>query len=309
MDQLRPGAHAVGFVGLGRMGGPMARRLRKAGFDLVVSDRRHELAASFAQAHDAVAAPSLDQLVKSSDAIVTMLPDGDAVREVVSSVLREGAGPLAQPDRRRVVIDMSSSDPAGTVQLGGDLAPHGVDFIDAPVSGGVVRAASGELSILVGGDAPVAGQCRLLFDVLGSSVIHVGPLGAGHALKALNNLLSAIGLLGAAEVLVAGARFGLRPDVMLDVLNVSSGRNNSTENKVAQHVLNGAFASGFSLELMVKDLRAALRVAHDTATPMPLGALVVELAAMAEHRLPPGADHTQVVAWVEDQTGTRLRTQ
>lgn len=304
MEPLGPGTTTVGFVGLGRMGEPMARRLSDAGFALVVADRRSDVAARFADGRRAVAAGSLDNLVASSDVLVTMLPDGAAVRQVVTSVLRDGDGPLA---RRRLVIDMSSSDPAGTVALGETLAAHRIDLVDAPVSGGVARAQSGELSILVGGDPHVAGRCRPLFEVLGSSVFHVGPLGAGHALKALNNLLSAVGLMAAAEVLVAGARFGLRPEVMLDVVNASSGRNNSTETKFAQHVLTGAFATGFSLDLMVKDLGTALRVAHDTDTPMPLSAAAVELSRLAQRQLPAGADHTQIVEWVEEQTGTRLR--
>lgn len=307
MEPLRAGTHTIGFIGLGNMGSPMARRLREAGFDLVVADRRDEVAASFARAHGSSAAESLEALAATSDVLVTMLPDSAAVRQVVTSVLRDGDEPVASAARWRVVIDMGSSDPAGTVALGEMLAARGVDFVDAPVSGGVVRAGTGELSILVGGDEHVAERCRPLFDVVGSSVFHVGPLGAGHAVKALNNLLSAVGLVAAAEILVAGARFGLRPDVMLDVVNASSGRNNSTETKFAPHVLTGAFASGFSLDLMLKDLRTALRVAADTNTPLPLGALLVELAAMAQQHLPEGADHTQLVEWVEAQTGTPLR--
>lgn len=306
-EALRPGRHTIGFVGLGNMGIPVAARLVEGGFDLVVADRREDVAAGFARAHDAVAAESMDRLVAYSDVLVTMLPDGAAVREVVTSVLRDGDGPLAEPGRERVVIDMSSSDPAGTMELGEVLAGHAIGFVDAPVSGGVARARTGELSILVGGDRGVAERCRSLFDVMGTSVVHVGRLGAGHAMKALNNLLSAVGLLAAAEVFVAGARFGLRADVMLDVVNASSGRNNSTETKFGPHVLTGAFASGFSLDLMVKDLRTALRVADETQTPMPLGALLVELATMAQRHLPDGADHTQLVEWVEAQTGTPLR--
>lgn len=307
MEPLRAGTHTIGFIGLGNMGSPMARRLREAGFDLVVADRRGDVAASFARAHGSSAADSLEGLAATSDVLVTMLPDGAAVHQVVTSVLRDGDEPLAGAGRWRVVIDMGSSDPAGTVALGEMLAARGVDFVDAPVSGGVVRAGTGELSILVGGDEHVAERCRPLFDVVGSSVFHVGRLGAGHAMKALNNLLSAVGLVAAAEILVAGARFGLRPNVMLDVVNASSGRNNSTETKFAPHVLTAAFASGFSLDLMLKDLRTALRVAGDTNTPMPVGALLVELAAMAQQHLPDGADHTQLVEWVEAQTGTPLR--
>jgi 3-hydroxyisobutyrate dehydrogenase len=276
----------VGFVGLGSMGRPMAERLAAAGWQLLVYDARPEATNGF------VAAASLAELARQSDVVITMLPDGDAVRAVVAAmrgVLTAGA----------VVVDMGSSSPTGTQRLGRTLADAGVAMLDAPVSGGVARARAGTLSIMVGGEASVVARCRPLFAPLGAQVFETGPLGSGHALKALNNLVSAAGFLAAAEALLVGRRFGLDPDVMLDVFNASTARNNSTENKFRPFVFSRSFASGFSLALMVKDLGTAVDLADATATPAPLAARCRELWAGARDALAPGADHTEIARWLE----------
>jgi 3-hydroxyisobutyrate dehydrogenase len=284
----------------------MAARLRVAGISVVVYDQDAAAASAFASQHDAVAAAALDDVVVPGGALVTMLPDGHAVRSVLGAALGDGTGALAKLGSTGVVIDMSSSEPEGTVALGALLAEHGIAFIDAPVSGGVARARTGELAIFAGGDGVVVDRCRPVLSAMGSSIFHVGPLGSGHAMKALNNLLSAVGLIASAEVLLAGSKFGLDPQVMLDVLNVSSGRNNSTENKFAQFILPRSYDSGFALSLMVKDLQTAIGLARSTRTPSPVGALVTELWACAQSQLPSGCDHTSVVAWLEQLAGARL---
>jgi 3-hydroxyisobutyrate dehydrogenase len=276
----------VGFVGLGSMGRPMAERLAGAGWALVVHDARREPTVGF------VAAASLAALARESDVVITMLPDGDAVAAVVEemrSALRRGS----------VLIDMGSSSPTGTQRLGRLLAETGVAMLDAPVSGGVARARAGTLSIMVGGEPDVVARCRPLFGPLGAQVFETGPLGSGHALKALNNLVSAAGFLAAAEALQVGRRFGLSQDVMLDVFNASTARNNSTENKFRPFVFSRSFASGFSLALMVKDLGTAVDLAAATATPVPLAARCRELWTEARDALAPGADHTEIARWLE----------
>ena len=162
-------------------------------------------------------------------------------------------------------------------------------MLDAPVSGGVPRAEAGTLSIMVGGDPAVIAGCRPVLQPMAEHIFETGPLGSGHALKALNNLVSAAGLIAAAEALLIGRRFGLDPNVMIDVLNASTGRNNSTENKFKQFVLSRSFASGFSLDLMVKDLTTALDLAHATGTPAPFSAACRELWAAAQAQLESGA--------------------
>jgi 3-hydroxyisobutyrate dehydrogenase len=201
---------------------------------------------------------------------------------------------------------MGSSSPTGTQALGRELGGRGVALLDAPVSGGVARAEAGTLAIMVGGDPVEVERCRPLLAPLGNRIFATGPLGSGHALKALNNLVSAAGFVAAAEALLIGRRFGLDPDVMVDVLNASTGRNNSTENKFKQFVFSRTFASGFALDLMVKDLATALELAGATETPAPLGARCRDLWIAAQEELGPGADHTAVVQWLEKLAGAVL---
>jgi 3-hydroxyisobutyrate dehydrogenase len=206
-----------------------------------------------------------------------------------------------------LLVDMGSSRPASTVALAEKAQARGIDFVDAPVSGGVPRATSGELSIMVGGAESAVERALPLLNHLGTTVTRVGPVGAGHAMKALNNLLSAIGLVGASEVLAIGSKFGLAPDVMLDVLNGSTGGNHATKVKFSRYVLSRAFDSGFALDLMVKDLRTALELARDTKTPAPVSATCLEEWQAAGEHLRGGADHTEIAAYVEAQAGVELR--
>ena len=279
----------VGFVGLGRMGRPMAGQLVRAGFAVTGFDVDRSAAERFCSETSAATATSLARLGEASDVVITMVANGEVVREVILGA-SVAEGDMAAPrliDSLRpgsIVIDMSSSAPTGTRRLGDILAARSVALLDAPVSGGVVRAAAGTLAIMAGGDPPTIARCRPLLDAMGERVFATGPLGSGHALKALNNLVSAAGLLAAAEALLVGRRFGLDPSVMIDVFNASTARNNSTENKFKQFVFSRRFSSGFSLALMVKDLATALDLAEATGTPALFGARCRELwsAAAAE---------------------------
>jgi 3-hydroxyisobutyrate dehydrogenase len=292
----------IGFIGLGSMGRPMAARLRGAGFALTVFDARSDVVRDFVRDGGAAAA-SLTEVARGCDVVITMLPDGDTVRHVV---LHDDNSLLAAMPPGCVLIDMSSSSPTGTQSLGHILAARGIDMIDAPVSGGVPRAKAGTLSIMVGGNAEVIGRCRPVLQAMGERIFATGALGSGHAMKALNNLVSAAGLIAATEALLVGRRFGLDPNVMIEVLNASTGRNNSTENKFTQFVFSRSFASGFSLELMVKDLTTALGLAHATGTPAPFSAACRELWAAAQGQLESGVDHTAVVRWFEALARTTL---
>jgi len=290
----------IGFVGIGNMGRPMAARLVGAGFDVIVYDSRTEAAEDFVAGHGGRRAATLADLAADAEAVITMLPDSDIVEAVVM-----GRG-VDSPDRLvdaltpgKILIDMSSSAPTRTRALGAALADFGVAMIDAPVSGGVARAKDGSLAIMVGGDVAVIERCRPLFQAVGEQMFETGPLGSGHAMKVLNNMVSAAGLIAAAEMLLVGRRFDLDPNVMIDVLNASTGRNNSTERKFRQFVLSRSFASGFSLDLMLKDLTTAVELARNTATPIPFSSLCRELWAAADTQLGAGADHTAVVRWFE----------
>jgi 3-hydroxyisobutyrate dehydrogenase len=222
------------------MGFPMASRLAEAGYALSVYDIKSDVQAAFLKGRSVrgMAAPA--EVATSSELVITMLPDGKSVSAVVLGT--EGsAGMIDVMTPGTVLIDMSSSAPMGTKKIGRLLASHEIQMIDAPVSGGVPKAKSGDLAIIAGGRAEVLERCRPIFEVLGSRIFHSGPLGSGHAVKALNNMCSAAGLIAAVEVLLVGQKFGVNPRVMNDILNASTGRNNSTENKIAQYVFLGLF--------------------------------------------------------------------
>ncbi len=303
MDRLSK----VGFVGLGNMGQPMAALLLKASFDLTVLDADAGVQQAFVDQYGGIPASSLNELGSGADAVITMLPDGHAVRRVVLG--KEGEGDdrlLGSMGEGTILIDMGSSSPTGTQALGQMLARNGISMLDAPVSGGVPRAKKGTLAIMVGGEPGVVERCRPLFEEMGERVFETGILGSAHAMKALNNLVSAAGLIAAAEALLIGHRFGLDPTVMVDVLNASTGRNNSTENKFKQFILSRAFNSGFSLDLMVKDLTTAVDLARETSTPAVFSATCRELWAAALSKLENDADHTAVVRWFEEIAETEL---
>jgi 3-hydroxyisobutyrate dehydrogenase len=288
----------IGFVGLGNMGAPMAENLLKAGFELALADADPRCLAGFA-ARAALPA-SLADLGRASELVVTMLPDGKIVRKVLCGSPGSNDGVLAGLAAGSLVIDMSSSAPVGTRELGAELAARGVALVDAPVSGGVKRAVDGTLAIMVGGKAADIERCRPLLAAMGRDIFPTGPLGSGHAMKALNNYVSAAGLAAASEAVLVGQRFGLDPAVMTDILNASTGRNNATENKLKQFILSRRYSAGFSLGLMAKDLRTALETAEATATPAPLAAACIALWNAAEARLGGTADHTEIARYLEN---------
>ena len=223
-----------------------------------------------------------------------MLPDGKAVRTALLGP--EGvAGGLAPA---ALVLDMSSSAPVATRDLAADLAARGITLVDAPVSGGVRRAVDGSLAIMAGGDASAVARARPLLEALGTSIFETGAIGSAHAMKALNNYVSAAGLAAACEALQVGAAFGLDPALMTDILNVSTGRNNATEVKLKPFVIPKRYASGFSIGLMAKDLRTADDLARQLGVPAPLSRAVSALWAEASEDLGPQADHTAIDAFV-----------
>jgi 3-hydroxyisobutyrate dehydrogenase len=284
---------AVGFVGLGRMGTPMVRRLAAAG----VAVHGYDTAPRPELAHVVTQVEKAPQVAEGVPVVVLMLPDSDVVDAVV-----HGAGLLDALAPGTVLVDMGSSEPLRTRALAEQVAGRGAVLVDAPVSGGVSGATAGTMTIMVGGPEDVVAPLVPLFGVLGR-MRHVGPVGAGHALKALNNLMSAAHLLASSEALLAGQRFGLDPAVMLEAVNGSSGRSGSTENKWPNFVLPGTFDSGFALGLMLKDIRIALGLAEATGTPSALAARTVELWAEAAASLGPAADHTEIVRWLRQERG------
>jgi 3-hydroxyisobutyrate dehydrogenase len=284
--------YKVGFIGLGNMGRPMAARLAGAGHTLVLYDIDAARTAEIAKELGQTAAKTLAEVGAATDVVITMLPDGAIVRRVLLGEGGKGEGGVVgsrKPDL--IVIDMSSSSPVGTRALGEELAAYNVRLIDAPVSGGVKRAIDGSLAIMVGGDHEVIDCVQGVLAPMGKSIL-AGGLGAGHAIKALNNYVSAAGLLAACEALRAGTRFGLDPNTIVDILNASTGVNNSTQNKLKPFVLSGSYADGFGLALMAKDLRTALEVADATGMQTALADTVVRVWNEAEQKLNAKKDTT-----------------
>jgi 3-hydroxyisobutyrate dehydrogenase len=284
------------------MGTPMAANLAKAGYELVIYDTDARRTQALASPPAITVAARLADVGRLCGTVITMLPDGKAVRRVlcgendgfrdcVAETLPEGS----------IVIDMSSSSPVGTRELGPLLQARGIRLLDAPVSGGVKRAVTGELAIMAGGDGGLLEACRPILGTLGTLIFHAGALGAGHAIKALNNYVSAAGLVAACEAVIAGKRFGLDPEVVVDILNASTGMNNTTKVKLKQFMLSGAFNAGFSTGLMAKDLRTALEMAEAAGGPSLLAKPCVEIWDEAERKLGAGADHTAMFKFLEEK--------
>ena len=292
----------IGFIGLGAMGEPMAARLAAAGFALTVHDADVGRTARVAEALGVAAARTPREAAAACDILVTMLPSS----AIVGKVLDGPDGALAGLAPGSLIVEMSSGVPDATRILAGKAAEQGIALIDAPVSGGVSRARTGELAIMAGGDAAAIDRAQPLLEAMGSSVIRTGAIGSAHAMKALNNLVSAGGFLIGIEALLIGQRFGLDPALMVDVLNVSTGMNNSTQKKFKQFVLSRKFDAGFGLDLMVKDLGIALGVADATATPAPFAGLCKDLWAGAQKVLGPGQDHTAMAKFSELVAGSTL---
>ena len=289
----------IAFAGIGNMGWPMAANLVKAGFEVTVCDVAPGRAASFATETGAKAAATPAEAANGADCVVIIVPTSKQVGEAVEAMLPSlKAGML--------VIDMTSGQPGRTREIAAMLEGHGVPMIDCPVSGGVPRAKSGQLAIMVGGPAAEIDRAEPVLKAMGTSIYRCGDIGAGQAMKALNNLVSAGGYLIGVEALLIGQRFGLDPTTMVDVLNASSGMNNSTQKKFKEYVLSRRFDAGFGLDLMVKDLSIALEVGRETATPAPFSALCREMWLAAATTLGPGVDHTAVAKMLEQMTGTVL---
>ncbi|MGH8144589.1 MAG: NAD(P)-dependent oxidoreductase [Steroidobacteraceae bacterium] len=279
----------IGFIGLGMMGTPMAHCLARAGFELFVADLDAARVSAVRSAAAAVQ-PLTPDNAALLDALITMLPNS----AIVEDALLGAAAWARRLPRGAVVLDMSSSEPERSRRLGATLAGLGLDYLDAPVSGGVGKAKAGTLAILVGGEAAVLERCRALLQSMGSSVLHIGAAGAGHAAKALNNYVSAAGLVATVEALQVGARFGIDPAVMTAVLNASSGRSNTSENKVQQFMLSGSYASGFALQLMNKDVKIAHALSDSVGYPMRLGTTCAAIWDEAARRSTPATDHTEM---------------
>jgi 3-hydroxyisobutyrate dehydrogenase len=294
----------IGFIGLGVMGSPMATHLARAGHRLTLLDLDTTASTQLADTlgKPARVATTPQEVAQASDIVIAMLPNGQVVQQVAlgDHGLVHGLRPGA------LLLDTSSCEPWLTEQTGRALADRGGRMVDAPVSGAQWGAIEAQLVFMAGGAAEDVERVRPLLDVMGRAVFHLGPLGAGHAMKCINNCITAVTLANTAEGLVAGKRYGLDPQVMVEVLNASTGGSWITQTHFNQRVFNRAFDDPFKLELMLKDMGIAMELARDTATPVPLWGLGQQLWRMADHAAGPGASVSELVRWVEQQSGTEL---
>lgn len=284
----------LGLIGLGRMGSAMAERLLGCDVDLVVHDTDRAARDGIAdRGATAVASPA--HVADACATVLLALPDSPAVEAVV-----EGPdGLLTGEVTGRLVVDLSSSRPESTRRLHQVLGDRDASLVDAPVSRGVPAARTGDLSVFVGGDATAVEQALPALQLLGSDIVVMGGAGAGHAAKALNNLLNATSVLSACEVLVGARRAGLDIDAFVAAVNVSSGRSYATEVKLPRHILSGSFDSGFSTALMAKDVAIAVDMLRDCGVAADVGAVVNRFWQDALDELGLDGDHTTVLQLIE----------
>ena len=293
----------IGFVGLGVMGAPMAGHLLAAGYPLTVHDLSAAAERRFAEAHPAASiARAPRELAAQADVVITMLPNGEEVERVA---LGE-AGLVDRLAPGTLLLDTSSSEPWLTRRTAEALAARGIAMVDAPVSGAQAGAQSAQLVFMVGGDAAPVARVTPLLRCMGRALFHLGPLGAGHAMKCINNLITAMNFLATAEGLVIGKRHGLDPAAMNAVLNESTGMSWVTQNHVGQRILSRKFDDPFKLELMVKDIGIAMALAREAALPLPLSGLGQQLWNAALLDAGRGLGVSELFRWVEQRTRTEI---
>ena len=269
----------IGFVGLGAMGSAMAPLLSKADFNVYGYDIKKPK-----DNNDINIVASIKEL-SDKEVIIFMLPDGKIVNKVVQELINFGT--------KSIMIDMSSSDPNDTLNLGNELSKKNIEFIDAPVSGGVARAITGDLIIMVGGNEVTINKVDKILNVMGN-VKRAGPLGSGHAMKSLNNYVSAAGLIASFEALNTAKKYGIESKDFIAIINGATGKNNTTEVKLEKFVVSEKYNSGFALDLMIKDVSIADQLIKKMSSDNPLSKQVLEYLEKSYKIVGKNSDHTEV---------------
>jgi len=293
----------IGFIGIGIMGAPMAGHLARAGYPMTLYDIDRGKAEAAVALHPGVSiAESPANVAARADIVITMLPSGAYVREVAlgDKGLIHGLKPGA------LLLDTSSCEPWLTTATAADLAARGIGMVDAPVSGAESGAIAAELVFMAGGSHEALDRVRPLLEVMGKQVFHLGPVGAGHAMKCINNTITAMTFLATAEGLVLGKKFGLDPDVMTDVLNQSTGMSWISQTHIKQRITSRKFDDPFKLALMVKDIGIAMHLADDLALSLPLVSQGRRLWDKASQHADGGGSVSELVRWVEQTTGVDI---
>lgn len=297
-------AMELGFIGLGVMGTPMAGHLANAGHSVTVLDRDRAKAERLAETHRGVkVAATPREVASNADIVVTMLPSGEFVRDVAlgKDGLVEGF------EGGELLIDTSSCEPWITVETAKALAARGVEMVDSATSGAEMGAKAASLVFMIGGAAAAVERARPVLEIMGKHLFHLGPIGAGHAMKSINNTITAMTLAATAEGLVLGKMFGLDPNVMTDVLNLSTGGSWITQTHIKQRITNRAFDDPFKLELMVKDIRIALELAEREHATVPFWEAGQAIWKKADEEAGPGASVSELVRYIERVGGAEIK--
>ncbi|WP_347756130.1 NAD(P)-dependent oxidoreductase [Agrococcus sp. ProA11] len=288
------------FLGMGRMGAPMAR-LHAAAFPTRVYDVFAEAAHAVAAASEAEAVTDLAAGIEGVDVVILMLPTSAHVEDA----LQGENGLFARLPAGALIIDMGSSEPASTRALAVEAAEANIEYVDAPVSGGISKAETGQLTIMVGGGSEAVARAMPHLQPVGTSIVHVGPAAAGHAAKALNNLVSATNIAAATEAVTVAKHYGIDPATMVEVLNASTGMSQATQVKFPQHILPGTYASKFSYDLMLKDMGIARRMADEVGFAPVTGAAFETLTRLRAE-LGDAPDHTEIARVYATATGITI---
>lgn len=293
----------LGFIGLGIMGTPMSGHLADAGYKLTLYDINTEAAYKAAESRGNIKVAELPaKVAELSDIVITMLPSGKPVQETAL-----GKGGLIEGFRPgSLLLDTSSSEPDLTIETAGVLKEHGIDMVDAPVSGARWGARAAELVFMAGGDSKSVSRVMPLLNIMGTRVFHLGPVGSGHIMKSINNLITAMTFMATAEGLVIGKNKGLDPDIMTDVINESTGMSWISKTQIKQRITSRKFDDPFKLELMIKDIGIAMGIAERAGLDIPLCLTGRKLWEKSGEFAGNNSSISEMVKWVEHMTGTTV---
>jgi 3-hydroxyisobutyrate dehydrogenase len=292
----------IGFLGVGMMGNPMSKRLVEAGYEVIAYDI-DQTALKRVKGFGVNVAESPKEVSEKGNPVITMLPDSNAVESAVLG----SDGLIHGGKEGDILIDMTTAYPMSTIKIAAELAKKGMLMLDAPVSGGVIGAERGSLSIMVGGELTVLEDCRPILQVLGTNIFHMGEVGSGHIMKAVNNFLSACSVIATSEALSLAIKAGLDPVKVINVLQVSSGRNYATDFKFPRFVLTRSFDDGFRVELLNKDLDILTRLARDLSVPMFTANIVQQIVGLAMSKGYAEMGHTSIAKLIEEYAGVEIK--
>lgn len=296
-------AGRVGFIGIGRMGAPMVRRLLAHGHELVIRDIDEAAILPFKVEGQVTIGASPREVAEQTPVVLLSLPLPSTLEEVV---LGEGGIVAAGPGR--CVIDLSTSGVKASRAVAAALKRRGIAFLDAPVSGGIPGAATGTLSVMAAGDADLYATYKPLLSIIGKNVFYVGAeAGQGQAMKLVNNVLSATAMVATSEAMAVATKAGISPSVALDILNVSSGRNSATQDKFPKDVITGTFNYGFLTQLLFKDVKLFEELAEELAVPTLVSETVVNVWRIAVSQGLGGRDFTAIAQLFERWAGVEIR--